>query len=66
MQAMSLSERGDHARAKAEFDAALRLAPNAAEILTFYSPFASNFGEAERGAEMADRARRVQSSSAYH
>jgi tetratricopeptide (TPR) repeat protein len=57
--AMSLSQRGDHARAKTEFDAALRLAPNAAEILTFYGAFASNFGEAVRGAEMADRARRL-------
>ena len=57
VEAMSLSRRGDHARAKVEFDEALRLAPNAAEILTFYAAFASNFGEAARGAEMADRAR---------
>jgi TolB-like protein/Flp pilus assembly protein TadD len=59
VEAMSLSRRGDHARAKTEFDAALRLAPNHAEILTIYCAFASNFGEAERGAETCDRARRL-------
>lgn len=57
--AMSLARRGDHMRSKAAFDNALRLAPNAAEILKFYSAFASNFGEAGHGAEMADRARKL-------
>ncbi|TIO09071.1 MAG: tetratricopeptide repeat protein [Mesorhizobium sp.] len=54
--ARSLIVKGDLARAKAEFDAALQMAPNQFEIVTFYVPWASTFGEAERGAEMADRA----------
>lgn len=54
--ARSLVVKGDLARAKAEFDAALRLAPNQFEIVTFYVPWASTFDEAERGAEMADQA----------
>ncbi|RWK67806.1 winged helix-turn-helix domain-containing protein [Mesorhizobium sp.] len=54
--AKSLVAKGERARAKAEFDAALRMAPNQFEILTFYVPWASSFGEAKRGAEMADHA----------
>jgi TolB-like protein/class 3 adenylate cyclase/tetratricopeptide (TPR) repeat protein len=56
---MSLSDRGDVARAKAELDTALRLAPGSAEILTFYSGYAANFGEPERGAEMVDKVIRL-------
>ena len=32
------------------------MAPNQFEIVTFYAPWASTFGEPERGADMADRA----------
>jgi TolB-like protein/class 3 adenylate cyclase/tetratricopeptide (TPR) repeat protein len=50
---------GDLGRAKAEFDESLRLNPSSAGILTYYVGWASTFGEAERGAEMADRAIRL-------
>jgi TolB-like protein/class 3 adenylate cyclase len=56
---MSLGDRGDIARAKAELDTALRLAPGSAEILTFYAGWASAFGEPERGAEMVDQVIRL-------
>ena len=59
MLGRSLRLRGDFARAEAEFDTALRLAPNAAEILTFYTGWASIFGEAERGADMVERVERL-------
>ena len=55
----ALAERGELAPAKASFDTSLRLAPNAFEILAFYAGWAPNLGEAERGAEMADRAVRL-------
>jgi TolB-like protein/class 3 adenylate cyclase len=51
---MSLGERGDLSRAKAELDTAVRLAPGSAEILTFYASWAASFGEPERGAELVD------------
>jgi len=50
---------GDLGRAKAEFDESLRLNPSSASILTYYVSWASTFGEPERGAEMADRAIRL-------
>ena len=56
---MSLSDKGDIARAKAELDTALRLAPGSAEILTFYAGYAARFGEPERGAEMVDKVIRL-------
>jgi TolB-like protein/tetratricopeptide (TPR) repeat protein len=56
---MSSTMKGDFARSKTEFDTALLLAPNAAEILIFYAGWASGFGEAERGAEMVERAIRL-------
>lgn len=56
---MSLGDRGDIARAKAELDTALRLAPGSAEILTFYAGWASAFGEPERGAQLVDRVIRL-------
>ena len=56
---MSFGEKGDIARAKAEMDTALRLAPGSAEILTFYAGWASTFGEPERGAEMVDQVIRL-------
>ncbi len=55
----ALAERGEFALAKASFDTSLRLAPNAFEILTFYAGWADSLGETERGAEMADRAIRL-------
>jgi TolB-like protein/DNA-binding winged helix-turn-helix (wHTH) protein/Flp pilus assembly protein TadD len=57
--AMSIGDKGDLERAKAEFETALRLAPNQFEILTFYTTWASTFGEPERGAEMVDEAVRL-------
>jgi tetratricopeptide (TPR) repeat protein len=55
----SLGTRGDFARAEAEYETALRMAPNAAEILIFYIGWASSFGKPERGAELVDRAIRL-------
>ncbi|NLS06563.1 adenylate/guanylate cyclase domain-containing protein [Rhizobium sp. P32RR-XVIII] len=56
---MSLANKGDMGRAKAELDTALRLAPGSSEILTFYSGFAARFGEPERGAQMVDQVMRL-------
>ena len=50
---------GDFSRAKAEFDAALRLNPSSADVLAIYAGSASTFGEPERGAELADQAIRM-------
>lgn len=55
----SFLDRNDLPRAKAEFDTALRMAPNQFEILTFYGSLASTFGEPQRGAEMIDHAIRL-------
>ena len=55
----SLGMRGDFRRAEAEYDTALRMAPNAAEILIFYIGWASSFGKPERGAELVERAMRL-------
>ena len=57
--AMGLGTANDFVRAKAEFDTALRMAPNQFEILTFYISWASTFGEAERGAQLVDEAVRL-------
>ena len=59
MLGMSLGEKGDLARAKAELDTALRMAPGSAEILTFYAGWASTFGEPERGVELVDQVIRL-------
>ncbi|TIT78079.1 MAG: tetratricopeptide repeat protein, partial [Mesorhizobium sp.] len=56
---MSLSHKGDNARAKVELDTALRLAPGSSEILTFYTGYAARFGEPERGAQMVDQVMRL-------
>jgi DNA-binding winged helix-turn-helix (wHTH) protein/TolB-like protein len=56
---MSLRYRGEIARTRSEFDTALAIAPDAFEILALYAGWASSFGEAQRGAEMADRAVRL-------
>jgi TolB-like protein/class 3 adenylate cyclase len=50
---------GDLTRAEAEFDIALHLNPNSADILSFYASWASSFGKAEKGADAADQARRL-------
>jgi TolB-like protein len=55
----ALAERGEFALAKVSFDTSLRLAPNAFEILAFYAGWAADLGEAEHGAEMADKAVRL-------
>lgn len=57
--AVMLADQGQLERAKAEFEAALRLNPGHIETLTFYSGWASAFGDAEAGAEAADRALRL-------
>ena len=54
-----LGFRGEFARAKTELDIALRLNPGSFGILTYYLGWASAFGEPERGAELADRAIRL-------
>ena len=55
----SLGMRGDFVRAEAEYETALRLAPNAAEILIFYVGWASTFGKPEKGADLVERAIRL-------
>ena len=56
---ISLRHRGEIARTRSEFDTALAIAPDAFETLALYAGWASSFGEAQRGAEMADRAVRL-------
>ena len=53
----------DPKRGKAEFDEALRLNPNSADVLTRYSYWAAGFGEAEKGAEMAKQAMKLNPSA---
>jgi TolB-like protein/class 3 adenylate cyclase/Flp pilus assembly protein TadD len=55
----ALGDDNEFARAKAEFDTALRLAPSAADILTQYSDWSATFGDPARGAALADRAIRL-------
>jgi TolB-like protein/cytochrome c-type biogenesis protein CcmH/NrfG len=57
--AMSFGYQNDLPRAKAEFDKALRMAPNQFEILAMYISWASTFGEAERGAALIEEAIRL-------
>lgn len=54
-----LASRGEFARAKIELEMALRLNPGSFSILTYYLSWASAFGEPELGAELADRAIRL-------
>ena len=54
-----LARRGELGHAKAELDTALALNPGSFRILNNYLSWASTFGEPERGAEMADRAIRL-------
>lgn len=57
--AISLRHRGEIARTRSELDTALGITPDAFDILALYAGWASSFGEAQRGAEMADRAVRL-------
>ena len=50
---------GDLVRARAEYDTALHLAPNALEIMTLFAGWAASAGEPERGAALADRVSRL-------
>jgi TolB-like protein/class 3 adenylate cyclase/tetratricopeptide (TPR) repeat protein len=50
---------GDFKQTKLQFEEALRLNPNAPDILSFYAGWASGFGQAENGAEAAERAMRL-------
>ena len=50
---------GDLVRARAEYDTALNLTPNAAEIMTLFAGWAATAGEPERGAALADRVARL-------
>jgi TolB-like protein/Flp pilus assembly protein TadD len=52
----ALADRGEFVRAKASFDTALRMAPNAFEILTFYASWSATLGDLEGGAKFAERA----------
>jgi TolB-like protein/cytochrome c-type biogenesis protein CcmH/NrfG len=54
-----LASKGDFDQAKAAFETALRLNPSSFSILVYYVGWASTFGEPERGAELADRAIRL-------
>ena len=56
---ISLRYRGEIARTRSEFDTALVITPDAFDILALYAGWASSFGEAQRGAEMADLAVRL-------
>jgi TolB-like protein/class 3 adenylate cyclase/tetratricopeptide (TPR) repeat protein len=50
---------GDFTRAEAEFDRALSLNPNSADILTYYAGWAISLGKPEKGVEAADHALRL-------
>jgi TolB-like protein/class 3 adenylate cyclase len=52
----AFADRGEFVRAKASFDTALRMAPNAFEILTFYASWSATLGDLEGGAKFAERA----------
>ncbi|TIL39179.1 adenylate/guanylate cyclase domain-containing protein [Mesorhizobium sp.] len=54
-----LASRGEFARAKTELDMALRLNPGSFSVIAYYLGWASAFGEPELGAELADRAIRL-------
>jgi TolB-like protein/DNA-binding winged helix-turn-helix (wHTH) protein len=56
---MSYGMANDFVRAEDEFETALKLAPNAAEIVIFYIAWASSFGQPERGADLVEQAIRL-------
>ena len=55
----ALARHSHSERARAEFDEALRLNPNSADVLARYSYWASTFGLPEKGADMAKKAFRL-------
>jgi DNA-binding winged helix-turn-helix (wHTH) protein/TolB-like protein len=57
--ATALRQAGELVRARSEFDTAVTMARNAAEILTLYAGWAATAGEPERGVAMADRVARL-------
>jgi TolB-like protein/class 3 adenylate cyclase/tetratricopeptide (TPR) repeat protein len=57
--AIMLALTGDFAQSEVEFETALNLNPNSADILTAYGQWASNFGKPEKGVELAERAIRL-------
>jgi len=57
--ATALAIAGDFTQAEAEFEKSLRLNPNSADILTFYSGWASSLGKPEEGLRAAERAIRL-------
>ena len=59
----ALSRHANLERGKAEFEEALRLNPNSADVLTRYSYWAASFNMAEKGADMAERAIRLNPSA---
>lgn len=52
----TLTLSGDLAQGEAQFNEALRINPNAFDLLAAYSCMAHNYGKPERGAESTDRA----------
>jgi TolB-like protein/class 3 adenylate cyclase/tetratricopeptide (TPR) repeat protein len=57
--AFMLGMNGDFAQSEVEFETALNLNPNSADILTAYAAWASNFGKPELGVDLAERAIRL-------
>jgi DNA-binding winged helix-turn-helix (wHTH) protein/TolB-like protein len=56
---VALRQAGELVRARSEFDTAVTMARNAAEILTLYAGWVATGGEPERGVSMADRVARL-------
>jgi tetratricopeptide (TPR) repeat protein len=56
---MALARHSHPERAKAEFEEALRLNPNSADVLTRYAYWAATLGMPEKGADMAEKAIRL-------
>ena len=50
---------GELAQAEAEFDKALLLSPNSADLLAIYADWASSFGKPEAGVEAVERSMRL-------
>jgi TolB-like protein/class 3 adenylate cyclase len=57
--AFALGYTGDLKQAEVEFEKALSLNPNSADVLTRYASWAATFGKPEEGAEMAEQAVRL-------
>jgi TolB-like protein/class 3 adenylate cyclase len=57
--AMMLMLNGEFAQSEVEFETALNLNPNSADILTAYAHAVSGFGKPEKGVELAERAIRL-------